>query len=236
MIVAAAMSSAWAQDVIVTQDSQRIDAKVTEISDSEVRYQRADNPDGPIFVISTERVASIVFSNGEVKTFNKPASQQNSSFEVDLSDGSNTITFVPGQKITRSGFDYYYGRKLLTSDVYSAFLRKTCPEAERHYSSHQASLYTGHILLALGVTVFGVGAYLSDKEKLNGTDMHSSAYLIGGGVSMAFSLVLYISSFYERGMAIQIFNEKCSNTPQRRGGQSLTMYAAPTGVSLTYNF
>ena len=44
-----------AQDIIVTRDLKRIDAKVTEVSETEVRYKKANNPDGPVFVISTEK-------------------------------------------------------------------------------------------------------------------------------------------------------------------------------------
>ena len=52
--------AAWAQDVIVTRDSRKIEAVVLEISDSEVKYKKQSNPDGPTYVEKTSNIATIV--------------------------------------------------------------------------------------------------------------------------------------------------------------------------------
>lgn len=63
------VQSIWAQDVIVTRQSERIDAKILEVSETEIRYKKQNNLDGPTFVLSTDKVASILYSNGEVQSF-----------------------------------------------------------------------------------------------------------------------------------------------------------------------
>ena len=70
-----------AKDVIITRDSERIDAIVTEISESEVKYKKLDNPNGPTFVLSTSKIASIMYENGDVQTFKQESQQvaQNNS-------------------------------------------------------------------------------------------------------------------------------------------------------------
>lgn len=65
----AAMPTLMAQDVIVTKQSERIDATILEVSDSEVRYKRQNNPTGPTFTLVTSKIATILYANGEVQTF-----------------------------------------------------------------------------------------------------------------------------------------------------------------------
>lgn len=64
-----------ANDIIILRNSTRIDAIITEVSDETVKYHKASNPDGPIFVTNTSEISSIVYDNGEVQSFHveKPA-------------------------------------------------------------------------------------------------------------------------------------------------------------------
>ena len=42
----------WAQDIIVCKDSKRIDAKIIEVSQEEIKYKKSDFQDGPTFSIN----------------------------------------------------------------------------------------------------------------------------------------------------------------------------------------
>lgn len=59
---------ATAQDIIVTKQSERIDGKVEEISETEIKYRKSNDPSNQLFIISPTQVASIIFENGEVYT------------------------------------------------------------------------------------------------------------------------------------------------------------------------
>lgn len=72
LLCAVSLPILWAQDIIITHDSERIDVKVTEVSETDVRYKKADNIEGPTFVIATSKIASIIYMNGEVQIFSKP--------------------------------------------------------------------------------------------------------------------------------------------------------------------
>ena len=48
-----------AQDIIQKKDATEIQAKVLKITDTEIEYQRWDNPDGPIYTIPAEDVFTI---------------------------------------------------------------------------------------------------------------------------------------------------------------------------------
>ena len=65
-LMAITMSS---QDVIVTHDSKRIDAKVEEVSKEYIKYRKVSNPTGPLFVMNTTDIKLIVYENGEMQSF-----------------------------------------------------------------------------------------------------------------------------------------------------------------------
>jgi hypothetical protein len=60
----------YAQDLIILTDGNIIEAKVLEISPSEIRYKRFDNLDGPTIILPVAGVLSIRYENGTVETFN----------------------------------------------------------------------------------------------------------------------------------------------------------------------
>ena len=60
---------AKAQDIIVTNKAERIEAKIIEVSENEIRYKKTRNPDGPIFVLSTNTIDSIYYANGDTQTY-----------------------------------------------------------------------------------------------------------------------------------------------------------------------
>lgn len=56
-------------DIIYTTDGKSIEAVIAEVSKTEVKYHEPLATDGPLFVISTDDIIAIHFSNGQVKTY-----------------------------------------------------------------------------------------------------------------------------------------------------------------------
>ena len=69
-ILTVCIFSIGAQDLITLRDGNMIEARVTEISRTEIRYWRYDNLGGPIYVISVEEVLSIRYENGIMEVIN----------------------------------------------------------------------------------------------------------------------------------------------------------------------
>lgn len=70
-------SSLWAQDIIVTTDSKKIEAKILEVSDLEIKYKEKDYLDGPTFVMATDKISSVLYANGKVVLYNQtPAAEK----------------------------------------------------------------------------------------------------------------------------------------------------------------
>lgn len=73
-----------ASDVIVKTNSQQIDAKILEVSKSEIRYKEADNLDGPVFVLSTDEISTITYSNGKKVSYHAAENGVSTLNEGDL--------------------------------------------------------------------------------------------------------------------------------------------------------
>ena len=63
--------SLFAQDIIVTNDAQKIEAKILEVSKTEIKYKEKDNLDGPTFVLETKEISSVIYANGKVVLYNQ---------------------------------------------------------------------------------------------------------------------------------------------------------------------
>jgi len=59
-----------AQDLIILKNGNVIEAKVLEISPTEIRYKRIDHLDGPTIVIMAVDVLSIRYENGKIEVIN----------------------------------------------------------------------------------------------------------------------------------------------------------------------
>lgn len=70
------IASVCAQDIIVTTDAQKIEAKILEVSKTEIKYKEKDNLDGPTFILSTEEISSIIYKNGKVVVYNQKESTE----------------------------------------------------------------------------------------------------------------------------------------------------------------
>lgn len=66
----------WAQDIIVTTDAKKIDAKILEVTTSEIRYKELDNIDGPTFILDIDEIVTIIYANGKVVLYNYPVAEK----------------------------------------------------------------------------------------------------------------------------------------------------------------
>ncbi len=62
----------YAADIIVTNDAKTIEAKVEEVSPEHIKYRKANNLTGPLFVMYTKDIKTITYDNGDIQTFETP--------------------------------------------------------------------------------------------------------------------------------------------------------------------
>jgi len=66
--------ASYAQDIIVTKDSRRIEVKVMEVNVDNVRYRLFNHQDGPIYTLLKNDIVTILYQNGRVEMFTSESS------------------------------------------------------------------------------------------------------------------------------------------------------------------
>lgn len=56
-------------DILVLKDGTQLDVILVEVSDKQVKYRKANNPTGPLFVKEIANITSIMYANGEKEDF-----------------------------------------------------------------------------------------------------------------------------------------------------------------------
>src|SRR5215467_9851189 len=59
----------YSQDKIYRNNGKVVEAKILEIGSDEIRYKEFSNPDGPVYILETDKIKKIVFQNGTSQTF-----------------------------------------------------------------------------------------------------------------------------------------------------------------------
>ena len=63
-------STLFAQYIITKKDGTDIQAKVTEVSDSQIVFKKFSNPDGPSYKMDVADILMITYENGEREMYN----------------------------------------------------------------------------------------------------------------------------------------------------------------------
>ena len=176
----------FAQDMIVTKDSKKVDAKVTEINVDDVKYKRFDHLDGPTYTIPKSEIVTIIYQNGLVETFEteKPAqptpttavvaktadnahmAAQNGIVEGSYTseNGKNTITFSGNQ------FRISMPMNAIFEGTFSLDEEKITLHVEKRGKEQRASSGTEILFYQYSdgiLTITGVGGGMNRKIPLN---------------------------------------------------------------------
>lgn len=101
------------QDRIYRQNGKIVEAKVLEVGSSEVKYREWTAPDGPIYVLETDRIKKIVFENGREESFvenmkdpERYAGQRNKAIKVNFLSPLYGYSEISFEKSTGVGKGY----------------------------------------------------------------------------------------------------------------------------------
>ena len=89
------------QDIIYFIDGSKVNAKILEIHENEIKYKKSDNLEGPSYFLSIEKVNKIVYSSGKAEIFHenntgaKNSVQKENTFKQ---DGYPRINYDPKAK------------------------------------------------------------------------------------------------------------------------------------------
>ena len=216
-----------AQDIIVTRDNKRIDANITEVSGDNIRYKKANSPDGPVFVMPVKDINSIVYKNGDVQTFEETTATQNQPAAVSATPAPITTStaaseptvykalefkgdvlpeieykkaVVPGKKKMKKR--YCGGNMVLNKREFKIFLQRNCPEAYKELKKAQT-------LNIIGSSITVVGCLSSAFIPIP-----TCLAAIGGGCAL--SLAFFLPAAHYESQVLDTYNATCAGTPVKK--------------------
>ncbi len=83
--------SVFSQDIITKKSGEDISAKITEVTQTEIKYKKFDNIEGPIFSVLKSEVIMIRYENGTKDIFNDITTQQMKTNTTELSNSNQRI-------------------------------------------------------------------------------------------------------------------------------------------------
>ena len=82
IIILISVLNTFAQDIILTKDGQKIEAKVEEVGIETIKYKKYNNQSGAAYLILKSDIVTIMYENGEFDVFSQEPKKQNSTPKV----------------------------------------------------------------------------------------------------------------------------------------------------------
>jgi hypothetical protein len=79
-----AFSLCFSQDLITKKSGEDIQAKISEVNQTDIRYTKLDNPNGPTFTILKSDILLVRYANGTKDIFNEENNPEVTVSSVDL--------------------------------------------------------------------------------------------------------------------------------------------------------
>lgn len=125
-----------AQDVISLKSGETINGKVSEVGINEIKYYKASNLQGPVYVVSKADVAQITYQNKTVDVFNtNPAAIQNATAS---NPSVVVVTQPPTERVIVQQQPFYrrYGWPVVLDAHLPLFSHHDDHYYSRHYGGH----------------------------------------------------------------------------------------------------
>lgn len=201
-----------AQDTLYMKSGQKVASKILEISPAEIKYKKADNPDGPTFITNSSDINIIKYQNGTTDTIR---AQQPVVVKTTVTPLVPKV-IDPHPPIYRSGPVYKYdGRHIKAHDAQDIMLKLNDPQLNQYVKTARLSKTIGMItgFLAIPTFAFGVGYSFFALVTNDGsaTDLSYGPGIASGVVAaacLATSITFNIKKKHSMKAAITLYNEK----------------------------
>lgn len=212
------LGKSLAQDTIIKNSSEKIIAKILEISPTEIKYKKFDFIDGPTYIELKSGIKMVVYSNGTKEVFEQKMPEkpvlQASSDDADYYGGknaSNNIEVLGKVKFKQNG--KILNEKKLQNILLQTNDRPIMALVKDSKKSHGLQ-YIGFAAIPIGI----IGLTLlssSAQYSYAGQVTYNEAMLAGGGLCLVAAAACPIASgmFKKRRLndnraAIKLYNQK----------------------------
>lgn len=218
--------SVFAQDIIITKDSKRIEAKILEVSSTEVKYKKTTNIDGPTFVELVSNISAIVYSNGEVESFNVEIKKEENIEIEDLSLENHLPEIAKvGQNLFMTS-----NNEQMSSAEFKSYLEKNCLSAYNVWVNGEVLRKTGWACLGMGVSLDIISIIIAYRSQ----NIVASYYtgVIGGLFEIA-CIPTLIVGYNRKQKAVNYYNSLCT---KKNPNITLNFGVAPNQVGCILSF
>jgi len=196
-----------ANDLIIKTNSEKIEALIQEVGATEVRYKKASNPNGPVYVIKSADISTIIYANGEVQVMAasaapKPVQPQPQPQQVQPQPQPQQVqqsqqvrtqpqqpqpkqvqpaSYFAVERMRKEGKTYYLDNKPMTRAEMLEFMQQNCDQAYQQYLK-------GRKLENAGWALFGVGAGFAVGSAAMNIVMHAIPRQIYASNGYSYSL------------------------------------------------
>src|SRR5690606_34804993 len=88
----------YSQDKLIDFEGNSTEVKVLEINETEIKYKKSSNTEGPLYTINRDKVYEIHFSNGEIEKINNKVMEVDNSYK-ELEENNLDLIFSKGNKV-----------------------------------------------------------------------------------------------------------------------------------------
>ena len=88
----------YSQDKLIDFEGNSTEVKVLEINETEIKYKKFSNLEGPLYTINKENVYEIQYANGEIEQLNKKVVEVDDAYE-NLEKNNIDAIFAKGNKV-----------------------------------------------------------------------------------------------------------------------------------------
>ncbi len=195
-----------AEDVIITNDNQEIKAIIVEIGVDVVKYRRADDAGGTIYSMPQNKISTIHYENGTIKTF-RPSS------------------------LTIEGRNIYQDGSLLSKEEYRSLLQNNCPLAYEQYQKGLIWKSSGSGVLVAGALFIAIPAISSMLSGNYDKSTYKTYLYTLGGLSCAVSIpMICVGATKMKKKSVNLYNENCAPDI------TYNITTSENGIGLAINF
>ena len=160
----------FAQDVIVTKDSKRINAKVTEVNVDNIKYKQFENQNGPVYTLLKSDILTILYQNGQVESFGVESSSSSTAATATTSATVNTQKKVAAP----------YSGPIPSKEELKQKMAINAPHFYDRYKSASTLSGVGAGMTIGGVALAIIGGITANKEELPPTNEYETRYKLSG--------------------------------------------------------
>lgn len=254
----AAAPASSAQDKIITRDAQTIEGKVVEVNPYDIKYRRADNPDGPMFVLEKSEIATIIYGNGSVEVFNEDEPEQPAEQDVpdrfryrneqgngikigDPYDGGCWFDPENPQPFNVLGDEWAYGDRNVDYSTIYQILRREAPDLSRQLISNIRLGRAGVALFSAGtgIACMGLIFMIADSEYAEELFWTGYGMLVSGTIlAVPVGVTMWSVGYKRRDRAVKDYNARID---RMRGyssvpGHEFKLIQNRYGVGIAFTF